>query len=93
MFTVVSPSGLPLETPELAKGYIMQLGCILWESMSINTKDIRSKANEALVENLLRKLHQRYTFPQPFKKGGEFSNHEDEHRLEQLEIPGEEEDQ
>ena len=26
------------------------------------------------------------------QKGGEFSNHEDEHRLEQLEILGEEED-
>ena len=46
----------------------MQLGCIVRESMSINTKDLRSKANEALVENLLRKLHQRYTFPQPLNK-------------------------
>ena len=46
----------------------MQLGCIVRESMSINTKDIRSDANEALVETLLKKLHLRYTFPQPFNK-------------------------
>ena len=68
MFTVVTPSGLPVEPKELAKGYGMQLGCIVQESMSINTKDLRSKSNEALVELLLTKLHQRYTFPQPFNK-------------------------
>ena len=66
--TVVSPSGLPVQPAFLAKGYNMQLGCIVRESMSINTKDLRSKANEALVENLLRKLHQQYTFPQPLNK-------------------------
>ena len=84
-FTLVSPSGLPLEPKDIAKGYSMQLGCIVRESMSINTKDIRSKANEALVQNLLQKLHQRYKFPEPLNK-------KDEHRLEQLEILGEEQD-
>ena len=39
----------------------MQLGCIVRESMSINTKHIRS--NAALVDNLIRKLHKRYKFP------------------------------
>jgi hypothetical protein len=57
-----------LEPPEIAKGYNMQIGCIVRESMSINTKDLRSDANAALVETLLKKLHQRYTFPQPFNK-------------------------
>ena len=67
-FTLVSPSGLPLEPKDIAKGYSMQLGCIVRESMSINTKDIRSKANEALVQTLLQKLHQRYKFPEPLNK-------------------------
>jgi len=68
VFTEVTPSGLPVEPKELAKGYGMQLGCILRESVSINTKDLRSKGNEPLVKNLLKKLHQRYTFPEPFNK-------------------------
>ena len=53
--TGVSLSGLPLEPADIARGYIMQLGCIVRESMSINTKHIRS--NPALVDNLIRKLH------------------------------------
>ena len=68
VFTEVTPSGLPVEPKALAKGYGMQLECILRETVSINTKDLRSKANEALVENLLKKVHQRYTFPEPFNK-------------------------
>ncbi|KAM0882065.1 hypothetical protein ACQ4PT_032539 [Festuca glaucescens] len=52
-FTKVSESGLPLEPSEVAKGYNMQLGCIVRESMSINMKDIRSDANVALVETLI----------------------------------------
>jgi hypothetical protein len=66
--TKVSDSGLPLEPAKVAKGYSMQLGCIVRESMSINTKDIRSEANKVLAETLLKKLHQRYTFPAPFNK-------------------------
>ena len=68
VFTKVTPSGLPVEPEKHAKGYSMQLWCIVRESMSINTKDLRSKGNEALVENLLTKLHQRYTFPLPLNK-------------------------
>jgi hypothetical protein len=67
-FTNVSESGLPLEPSEVAKGYIMQLGCIVLESVSINTKDIKSDVNVALTETLIQKPHQRYTFSEPFNK-------------------------
>ena len=66
--TEVSPSGLPLEPQTVASGYSMQIGCIVRESMSINTTDLRSTENKALVETLFKKLHQRYTFPEPFNK-------------------------
>ena len=66
--TEVSPSGLPLEPQTVASGYSMQIGCIVRESMSINTTDLRSIENKALVETLFKKLHQRYTFPEPFNK-------------------------
>ena len=67
-FTEVTASGLPMMPEAVAKGYSMQLGCILRESVSINTKDIRSDGNKALRDILIQKLHQRYTFPQPFNK-------------------------
>ncbi|KAM0927897.1 hypothetical protein ACQ4PT_002140 [Festuca glaucescens] len=60
--TKVLESGLPLEDADVAAGYGMQLGCIIRESMSINTKHLRSEANAHLVENCLQKLHRRYTF-------------------------------
>ncbi|KAM0916776.1 hypothetical protein ACQ4PT_009942 [Festuca glaucescens] len=65
--TKVSKSGLPLEPADVAAGYGMQLGCIVQESMSINTKHLRSEANERLVDNCLTKLHRRYTFPANYK--------------------------
>jgi hypothetical protein len=58
VFTLVSESGQPLEPSEVAKGYNMQLGCIVHETVSINTHDIRSEANMALAEALIQKLHQ-----------------------------------
>jgi hypothetical protein len=61
--TKVSESGLPLEPADVAAGYGLQLGCIVRESMSINTKHLRSEANERLVKNCLMKLHRWYTFP------------------------------
>jgi hypothetical protein len=67
-FTSVSESGLPSEPLGFAKGYNMQLGCLICETATINTKDIRSEANAALAETLLQKLHQRYTFREPFNK-------------------------
>jgi hypothetical protein len=65
--TKVSESGLPLEPADLAAGYDMQLGCIVRESMSINTKHLISEANECLVDNYLTKLHRWYTFPTEYK--------------------------
>ncbi|KAK1662633.1 hypothetical protein QYE76_050792 [Lolium multiflorum] len=66
--TVVSESGLPMEPSWVAKGYGMQLGCIVRETMPILTQDLRSKENEAIAQSLLQKLHQRYTFLEPFNK-------------------------
>ncbi|KAK1632005.1 hypothetical protein QYE76_006320 [Lolium multiflorum] len=66
--TVVSESGLPMEPSWVAKGYGMQLGCIVRETVPILTQDLRSKENEAIAQSLLQKLHQRYTFPEPFNK-------------------------
>ena len=56
-FTKVSLSGQPQEPRNTASGYSMQLGCILRETVSINTYDLRSEENEALRTNLLKKLH------------------------------------
>lgn len=62
-FTKVSKSGQPQEPWGVAKGYGMQLGCILRETVSINTYDLRSAENEALRTQLLKRLHERYIFP------------------------------
>ena len=62
-FTKVSLSGQPQEPRTIASGYGMQLGCILRETVPITTYDLRSKDNEALRTDLLKKLHQRYNFP------------------------------
>ncbi|KAK1652691.1 hypothetical protein QYE76_070496 [Lolium multiflorum] len=64
--TLVSESGQPQEPEAVAAGYGMQLGCIVRESMSINTVKIRGEGNEHLVELCLRKLHRRYKFPAPY---------------------------
>ncbi|KAK1611167.1 hypothetical protein QYE76_034840 [Lolium multiflorum] len=64
--TLVSESGQPQEPLDVAAGYGMQLGCIVRESMSINTVNLRGEGNEHLVELCLRKLHRRYTFPAPY---------------------------
>ncbi|KAK1619417.1 hypothetical protein QYE76_024934 [Lolium multiflorum] len=57
-----------MEPSWVAKGYGMQLGCIVRETVPILTQDLRSKENEAIAQSLLQKLHQRYTFPEPFNK-------------------------
>ena len=62
-FTKVSVSGQPQEPRDIAKGYDMQLGCILRETASINTYDLRNPENEALRNDLLKKVHKRYIFP------------------------------
>ena len=68
VITEVSLSGAPLMPKKVARGYSMQLGCILREGVSINTTDLRSDDNAALVEHLLRRVHKRYTFPNPLPK-------------------------
>jgi hypothetical protein len=65
-FTYVKPNGQPMEPAKLAAGYGIQLGCIVRESMSINQKNIRAKGNTRLCELVIRKLHNRYKFPEPF---------------------------
>jgi hypothetical protein len=52
----------------VAKGYAMQLGCIVRETVPLNTQDLTSEAHEALAGTLIQKLHQRYTFLEPFNK-------------------------
>ncbi|KAK1643246.1 hypothetical protein QYE76_061051 [Lolium multiflorum] len=64
--TLVSESGQPQEPEAVAAGYGMQLGCIVRESMSINTVKIRGEGNEHLIELCLQKLHRRYKFPAPY---------------------------
>ena len=66
-FTEVTESGQPIAPEAIAKGYGLQLGCIVRESMSINTKYIRHADHAALVDNLLKKLHKRYRFPEQFR--------------------------
>jgi hypothetical protein len=46
----------------------MQLGCIVRETVPLNTQDLKSEANEALAATLIQKLHKQYTFPEPFNK-------------------------
>ena len=55
-FTEVTPSGLPMAPGTVAKGYSMQIGCIVRESMSINQTDLRRDENKALVETLMKNL-------------------------------------
>jgi len=72
--TLVSESGLPLEPKEVARGYGMQLGCIVRETVSINTRHLRSEENERLVDLCITKLHRRYRFPDPFTDDTNRSN-------------------
>jgi hypothetical protein len=48
-FTLVSESGLPLEPFVVAKGYTMQLVCIVRETVPLNTQDLRSEASKAKI--------------------------------------------
>ena len=65
-FTVVRSDGVPVEPKELAKGYGIQIGCIVRDTVSINTGNLRTEANAHLVNMLLMKLHARYLFPPPY---------------------------
>ena len=73
-YTLVSECGLPLEPKDKASGFSHQIGCIVRESVSINTKDIRSQENAALLQTMVDKLHQRYKFPDEDSKKAAESN-------------------
>jgi hypothetical protein len=66
-FTQVSKSGVLEEPKSLAAGYGMQIGCIIRETVMINTRNLRDPGNAHLVQLLLRKLHERYEFPPEYE--------------------------
>jgi hypothetical protein len=58
-FTQVNEIGVPVEPKALAAGYGTQIGCIVWETMTINTRNLQDLSNAHLVQLLLQKLHER----------------------------------
>jgi hypothetical protein len=62
-FTKGSKSGAPEEPKALATGYEIQIGCIVRETVTINTRYLRDPDNAHLVQLLLQKLHEQYQFP------------------------------
>jgi hypothetical protein len=59
-FTQVSRSGAPEEPKTLAAGYEIHIGCIVRETVTINTRILQDPSNVHLVHLLLQKLHERY---------------------------------
>jgi hypothetical protein len=66
-FTAVNENGVHVEPKALATGYGTQISCIIWETMTINTRNLRDPDNAHLVQLLLQKLHERYNFPVEYK--------------------------
>jgi hypothetical protein len=66
-FTQVNENGIPVEPKALAAGYGTQIGCIVRETMTINTRNLRDPGNAHLIQLLLQKLHERYDFPEEYK--------------------------
>ena len=62
-FTQVSPKGVPEEPGYLVKGYGLQIGCIVRETLPITTGDLTHRDRGHLREALFTKLHARYKFP------------------------------
>ena len=63
-FTEVNPkTGLPTEPKHLARGYGLQLGAILRETVSVNETKLRTNKKKHLQVQLIARLHQRYEFP------------------------------
>jgi hypothetical protein len=58
----VNENGVPEEPKALAAGYGTQIGCIVRETVTINTRYLRDPGNAHLVQLLLQKLHERYEF-------------------------------
>ena len=65
-FTQVNSDGHPTAPKVLFKGYLLQLGCILRSTVSINTENLRHKDRGNLRSLLFTKLHERYKFPAEF---------------------------
>jgi hypothetical protein len=51
-FTQVNENGVPVEPKTLAAGYGTQIGCIIWETVTINTRNLRDAGNAHLVQLL-----------------------------------------
>ena len=66
-FTEVNSDRDPTAPKELAKGYSVQLGCILRSTVSIKTDNLRNKDHGNLRNLLFTKLHERYKFPAEFE--------------------------
>jgi hypothetical protein len=52
-FTQVNENGVPVEPKALATGYGTQIGCIVRETVTINTRNLRDPGNAHLVQLLL----------------------------------------
>jgi hypothetical protein len=52
-FTQVNENGVPVEPKALATGYGTQIGCIVWETVTINMRNLRDPGNAHLVQLLL----------------------------------------
>jgi hypothetical protein len=63
----VNENGIPEEPKALAIGYRTQIGCIILETVTINTRNLRDLGNAHLVKLLLQKLHERYEFPPEYE--------------------------
>ena len=57
-FTEVNSDGHPTVPKQVVKGYSVQLGCILWSTVSINTENLRHKDRGNLRSLLFTKLHE-----------------------------------
>lgn len=62
MVTKVEIKGLLSSPQKAARQYTNALGCILREIVSINEFNLGSKANEAVRNLLISKLHARFKF-------------------------------
>jgi hypothetical protein len=78
-FTEVSPTGVPLAPIEVVRGYGSQLGCIVRNTVSINTENLRHQDRGHMRHLLFQKLHARYKFPDTYAntdlQGNKVNNH------------------
>ena len=62
-FTQVDSDENPTEPKHIVKGYSVQLVCILWSTVSINTENLRHKDRGNLRNLLFTKLHEDTSSP------------------------------